>query len=708
MAHNFTVQDVLGILTVLPFFSLIFLAPGYLIGLASNVLDFRRRGLSERVLLTIAISAAVSPYAIVILCRFFSVGIASALYLLIGIAFLARLLFEWRRSNYTLRIELHWATKAALCMVGIWIVVCLISLPDLQVGQKIYSTAAVWDYSVRSPFIASALRTGAPPASPFFYPGHSVPARYYYYWNVLCALPAFMSRSSARVTLYASCIWSGLLLASMIPIYLKHFLGQSSKLRVASVVGIAMLAVTGLDLIPTLIIIAFRPPPAPADMEWWDPGQIPSWLDALIWVPHHVAALVACLAAYLFLWKATCKIESTTRIWLIALAALGFSSAAGLSIYVTFAFGGFILAWVAYLVMRGKFSAAVLHGAAGALALLLSIGYIRDLLGPGTSASGSSGVSGRFVALALRSLPFSPQTFASALGLQSRIADGCIWVLFAFFVLFLELGVYMLLGLIQAGRDWRNWRTMSEAQKALWVMGGSSLVVIMCIRSTVIGVNDLAWRGCMVLQFVLLLWTAVYLTNRVTTRRPPAKGLTDRKLLDAILVMLLAVGAASTVYQLCRLRVYALLSDRNHWQNYLQMANGNNAFSLRSAYAELDLIVPANAIVQYNPDSTITTHMLVYSRYQQADGGPGCLAPFGGSAAECAPVQAGLQAIFDPHSGGASLKADVDGICQSLHINVLLVNALDPVWNRKDSWVWQDTPIIQNEFARAYKCGNSP
>lgn len=74
--------------------------------------------------------------------------------------------------------------------------------------------------------------------------------------------------------------------------------------------------------------------------------------------------------------------------------------------------------------------------------------------------------------------------------------------------------------------------------------------------------------------------------------------------------------------------------------------------------------------------------------------------------AECMPVLAGLPAIFDPRSGGDSSKAQVDKICHALHINVLLVNALDPIWNSKDSWVWQDTPMIQNEFVRVYRCGS--
>ena len=194
-----TIQDVLGILLVLPFFSLVLVAPGYLLGLASNVLDFRRRGLSERVLLALAISAAVSPYAINLLCRFFSVRTVSVLYLLLGFAFLTRLLFEWRRSQYTFRTGMHWTTKTALCLIFAWVLVCLLSLPDMQLGQRIYSTVATYDHSVRSAFIASALRTGAPPANPFFYAGELVHARYYYYWNVLCALPAFLSGGNTRV-----------------------------------------------------------------------------------------------------------------------------------------------------------------------------------------------------------------------------------------------------------------------------------------------------------------------------------------------------------------------------------------------------------------------------------------------------------------------------------------------------------------------------
>ena len=177
-------------------------------------------------------------------------------------------------------------------------------------------------------------------------------------------------------------------------------------------------------------------------------------------------------------------------------------------------------------------------------------------------------------------------------------------------------------------------------------------------------------------------------------------------MLDVTVYLLLAIGGASTLYQLGILRVYTVLSERYHWTDFIQLANGEDTFALRSAYAELDRVAPANAVVQYNPDSKLTTSMLIYSRYQQADaGGSNCVTEFGGSVSQCPAVQAGLASIFDPPTGGFSSKAEVDTTCQSLHINVLLVNRLDPVWNRKDSWVWQDTPIVQNDFVRAYRCG---
>lgn len=494
-----------------------------------------------------------------------------------------------------------------------------------------------------------------------------------------------------------------MLLASIIPIYLKHFLDQRSNLRFASLIGVAMIAITGLDLLPTLGLTVLRHRPPTADMEWWDPCQIASWLDALIWVPHHVAALVACFGGYLFLWNAEQKAKLSTRISLLLFAAFGFSSAAGLSVYVTFTFTLFALAWTAFLIVRGKIRQAGLHCAAGCLAVLLSTGYIRDLLGAGVSGAGADS---QFVAFTLRALPF--QAVAAKLNLHGGFAYLCVWCLVALLVLSLEFGVYLLIAVVRATHDWRHRRALPEAEKALWFMAGSSFFVIMFLRSTVIMNNDLAYRGAMVLQFVLLLWAAAYLANRIAVDRElPVMRTSVQKLLNSSLIALIAVGGLSSVYQLSMLRAYTFLSEKYGWEEKLQMANGHDAFCIRTAYAGLDRTIPSNAIVQFNPESKLITQMLVYSRYQQVDaGGPNCFSEFGGSVEQCAAVRAGLQSIFDPDEVGDLSSHSVSNICRTLHVNVLIVDALDPVWKRSDSWVWQSTPIVQNEFVRALRCGD--
>ncbi len=707
MANNFTAQDVLGMLRVLPFFSLVFLVPGYLIGLASNAFKFRSRGISERVLLSLVLSCAASPYIINILCRSIGVRGTSIFYCLLGAAFFVSVLVEYRRTGHPAPIAFHWTTKVALCLAGLWIAVCLISLPDLQIGNRLYSTAATYDHSVRTALIASALRVGAPPANPFFYPGHPVAARYYYYWNVLCALPAYLTGANVRVVLYASCVWSGLLLASIIPLYLKYFLEIRSDLRLTSIFGFMLIAITGLDILPTLAYLIPRHATPMLDMEWWDPVQVTSWIDSFLWVPHHVASLVACFAAFLFLGEAVRVEERSAQTWLLLLGAIGFASAAGLSIYVMLTFGIFVVVWVLYLLIEKKVSAAFLYLIAGFGAILLSAPFIHDLLGQGSS-TGAGGTS--FLMLSLRPLPNHFHLLALRLGFHNRLATLGFRILLGIVVLILELGIYFLIGVLQVKQDWRRIRQLSDAQRSLWLMVACSLTIMIFVRSTVIGTNDLGHRSAMVLQFVLLLWAAIYLANKYAAAagKKGINGTGNRRLLNFAIASFIAIGGISSIYQLCMLRAYLVLSDQCHWKNDFMRATGSEQSLVRSAYAQLDRIAPLDAIVQYNPASDLRLQMLIYSRYQQVDASyPDCNVAFGGSLALCQKAQERLMQFYDLDSGSRLSQVDVDKACAALHINVLVVTARDPVWGDATSWMSHAVPIIQNRFVRMYQCSDT-
>ena len=202
---NFTAEDIFGILRVTPFFALIFLAPGYCLGRVSNVLGFRQRGAAEQWLLSTGISIVVMPITLNFLSRWFPLGVTVPLcWLLAGIA-LGDLLLRWRGNRFSIA-SMRRSTAIALGLAILWAVVCLVSLPDLQLGHRLYSTAAVADLGVRSAFVASAMHGSAPPANPFFFPGSIVKLRYYYYWYVMTAIPGVAAGVQPRAALFASSI----------------------------------------------------------------------------------------------------------------------------------------------------------------------------------------------------------------------------------------------------------------------------------------------------------------------------------------------------------------------------------------------------------------------------------------------------------------------------------------------------------------------
>src|ERR1700688_1374061 len=227
---NFTFVDIFGILRVLPFFALIFLAPGYCISRAANVLGFRRRGAAEQWLLSMGISVVVMPITLNLLSRWFSLSVTIPLcWLLSGIA-AGDLLVRWWRNRFSIAFSMHRSTAAAIGLAILWAVICLGSLPDVQLGHRLYSTAAVADLGVRSAFVASAMHGGAPPANPFFFPGSIVKLRYYYYWFVITGIPGVAGGVHRRAALFASAIWSGWLLAAAVSLFLKYFYGVRRRI----------------------------------------------------------------------------------------------------------------------------------------------------------------------------------------------------------------------------------------------------------------------------------------------------------------------------------------------------------------------------------------------------------------------------------------------------------------------------------------------
>ena len=753
---NFTFVDILGILRVLPFFALIFLAPGYCIGRAANVLGFRRRGAAEQWLLSMGISLVVMPITLNLLSRWFSLSVTLPLcWLLAGIA-AGDLLVRWWRNKFSIALSMHRSTAAAIGLAILWAVICLVSLPDLQLGHRLYSTAAVADLGVRNAFVASAMHGGAPPANPFFFPGSIVKLRYYYYWYVITAIPAVAAGVQPRAALFASSIWSGWLLAAAAALFLKHFYGVRSRIRAATVAAMALVGVTGLDVLYVLFLyLKYRI--VLSDMEVWDTDQVTSWTNSLLWVPHHVAATSACMLGFVFLWHAGRPLEHTRRqrVLLAILAAMGFASAAGLSVYVTFAFGLFLFAAALFWLVTRRFNTVGLYIAVATLVLLLSAGYLHDLCATGThdgeAAAGLEAATKQppfFATLGLRQLPPVLMPALRHAVHDNKLANILLRPSFLVPIMFLEFGLFFLVAVRQARHDWRSRRITATAAPATpvlrdtrdirwlsWLMLASGLWVALMMRSTVISNNDLSFRGVEIAQFILLVWGAAQLagghvevqrTAESTESSIPSTA-TDRSFhLSWLAGLLLFLGLASSAYQLAMLRFYLYGSDRYGWTNPViaQSEFGGRLGAinqqLREAYATLDHVLPPSAKVQFGAAPKLTLQHLYYSRYQHLDGMfPGCGIPFGGSVAQCFQLEKRLVPLFGiptpspgtdyfawtgVHVPTLTTSGEVYSLCRELNIDALVVTGEDPVWNEPNGWPHHMKPVFASDFVAAYPC----
>jgi len=674
--------------------------PGYVLAWTFNLLRFRDRSAAEQTLLSLALSVSASPLLAVLLGRFISPTASLVVFGLLGIlaAILSCAQVSKARGPQRFDMRSGWIAAGTALL---WIAVVLFELVDLQLGHRLYLSVVSYDQCVRTAFVQSALRTGVPPLNPFYFAGHGSVLRYFYYWYVLCALPSKLAGVTARASLIASSVWCGLGLAAIVILYIQHFLHERAHLRRKSLIGIGLLLVTGLDIIPTTLSIIPPHSFVNGEMEWWNPQQVTSWLDSLLWVPHHVASLIACLVGFLVLWSAREQAALRSRAAAAVVAAIAFASAAGLSGYVTFTFAFFLVAWSAVLLWERRLGEFAMYVGTAAATLILSLPYVHDLRGP--SASGH-----RLVAFAIREYPAGTAFFIRH-GVWHPWILAIDKLMVMAFIYSIEFGFFALVAVLRFNRSRATARPIPRQERAAWVMLGTALFVASFLRSSVILTNDLGIRSALVVQFVLLLWAVPLVHDLWTGHSWRSLGFTRRVMLRRVTGAALVLGVLGTAYQLTMLRFYAVLADSGaitRTESFLPASPGlgERTYALRDGYEQLGRLIRGDAIVQYNPAAEAFVPRLLYSQHQAAAADSDCGTAFGGDPASCRPVVVSLAPVFKAQEGGKNV--DIDKLCDQLSINVLVAGERDQVWQDNRSWVWTHHPLVANESLRALPCGN--
>ncbi len=629
-----------------------------------------------------------------LLARFMVPGIWG-LYIVSLAAFIVLLAQEargskpWRASKYI------WV---ALGLTGLWVVGAIASMVDLQIGDKLYPPIIAYDHSVRTA-LTVAIARHVQPNNPFF-ANANAPLRYHYLWLLFCSLPMRVLHLSPRCVVYSGVVWCGLGLMCVIALGLKFFLQVQTRIEQKTLLAVALLAVTGLDILPTLYLRVVAHSWL-SDMEWWNEVQITSWAGNLLWVPHNVAALIACFVAFLLL-RHEADLHRKWSSAPVIVAGMAFASAAGMSVYVTFTFVIAVALWLLALIAHKNWSEAGMFVGAGIVAFLWASCFLSGLRGPGSGAA--------FVEVALRPFPFGV-FLVNQIGIHFRSQTSLTLAnaLFLPINYALELGFFMVVGLLRLRQLFRGGIASSDNEKAAWTLVATSFFIGTFLRSSTISSNDLGWRCFLPAQLVLLLWGATMLHDWWFYRAAfvpsdSSPRLPTGRWLSGVLAVLLILGVLGTGYQVFMLRMFPVFADGGEMvgQSWVTPNRqfGKRAYALRSAYETLDAQLPPSAVLQSNPATEdLILHML-YSGRDAAAGDGACGTDFGGDASICRNRLRTLAMLFERPDGGG-----LDSTCGEYGINAVVVEDSDPAWQDRSSWVWTRQPTVANDYVRAFRCG---
>jgi hypothetical protein len=242
-------------------------------------------------------------------------------------------------------------------------------------------------------------------------------------------------------------------------------------------------------------------------------------------------------------------------------------------------------------------------------------------------------------------------------------------------------------------RAWRR-RHLRESD---WIALGlflTALFVATFLRSGVISNNDLAWRGALIGQVILVIWSAGPLSAWWRLRRRRGGGL---------LTGLVVLGLASSVYELIILRTYLPLMEARKvpvakWFS-MTAATGQRTFDARTVYEQLHRDLPGDTITQSNPASWSDVYHGLYSQHQTAAFDRLCGSEFGGDPSPCSTIQSQLAPLFQS-------DGNIDLACDAWNIHALIAKDDDPVFQDRSAWPWTRAPLAVTEHVRAVRCGS--
>jgi hypothetical protein len=723
---NITLEQVLTTLLAIPAFVPVLFCPGYLVAWLTNLHSFRQRSLAERLFWSLPLSLAVSTITFILVGKFVSLAADALLALLCLVGCLVVLAAEWaqlRRSGRKWTFGIQPLGGTILLLSVVWIAFVILSLVDYQSNQRLFMSLTFYDIGARTNWANSVLRTGIPPANPFYFYLHTANLRYYYFWLADCAVVAKFSHLSLRSVIGAGCIWSGFLLEALTGLYLKYFLAVGARLRRQFLLAALLPAVGSFALLIYFwnMIVLHIPPPG----DVWYAGQIADFVNFFLFYPHHLAGMVCCMFALLLAWM--CPNSGRDRIASLVFIVLALASSFGLSVYVAFAFFLVMLCWAICKLLKSQWRMPALLFAGGLLAAVLLAPYLYEITHSASKMAGTGGANGgRPFAWGVRET-IPPGRLAHSALLQwlsathPRAARALAKLILMPEGFALELGVYFLALLIFLIPSWRGRRPLSSPQRMLVFMALVTFPFTAFIRSSVIAINDFGMHSALFIQYPLLLllseiliaWklqpapTATPAAVPAIPEQPAGLPGPSPQLLRSLVTLAILIGVLSTTWRVLVLRFILPLSEINaaQAQNPQVAELPHKAYIAYLGYRELDSRIPPTAVVQFNPNGDWmfwkNVDLININRQAAITGNkPWCGAELGGDPSGCPAMLASIPPLFTATASAQQARS----ACRAFGIHYLVATTYDPPWTNPTSWVWTLPPIVTNPEFRALDC----
>jgi hypothetical protein len=680
---NFTFQDILGAALAFCLFPLVIIIPGYVVGWWLGLFDFRQRHFVVRLGIGLILSFAISPVLLHLTSSLVSFNFSLLTLAGLGILFVLIL----RKERPALLSSEPSSGAHFIFWTGLaWVVFAIVSLINIQWGNRLFFSVVSFDQTTRVSIIEAMTRTGVPPINPSYYPGHPVPLTFlYYFWYILGSLidAAAGPYVDARAALNASSAWAGLGLMSAIALYLRQrSSGLSQSVWRSAKIGIGLLAVSGLDIFP-IILLMLRTGVLVGSVDVWN-TWIPSWIASALWAPHHVASLIACLSAMMLAQSAR-TVPTSKKYMLLGVAGVAFASALGLSIYVTIVFTIFWGVWIlAIFIQKTERSLILPMISSGLIALLLIAPFLMGLL-----SGGGNGAEGHFP------IAFEIRTF---LQLESFVSA---WPFFARSLIMLlvlpinylfELGFFFLAALY--------WFRLKEkivfrsnpfhlAELLLFLV---VLLIASCFRSTLITSNDLGWRAWLPGQFILLIWGVDVIETMVFPAAAVHSISGEAKKNRNLLLVFLVIGVMTSALDAVLLRTaWPLMTGADETRRY---------YSARLAYQYLRDHIPSFVVTQNNPLYYVDRPSGMYGTHQMVISDR---TAYGVPADQFNKLAGDVGELFILKNSKDWQFAD--NICKKYSIGVLIIEDEDPIWESLPILKKQRPALYENSRYAIFACG---